>query len=269
MSLTLDQFLPEDLAGFMSLATVEGWLCDRWEFDFLLRDQAAGCFVIRHDQQACAYITAIAYGCAGWIGNLIVEPVYRQQGLGRWLMQAAITFLIEAETDHIWLTASPQGAPLYADLGFREVDRIDRWLGCTTGELVSQPTALDITRMSACDAAGWGTPRTALLWEKAQRAEGWHNAGGFMVRHCTESGLQIGPWGGLSAAAAELFAQAVSGTAGKRVFLDVPAANARASELLEGAGFMRRSESLLMCRGVADGYAPENIFALGTMGSIG
>lgn len=45
----IDLFNYDDIEPFLALAATEGWVCDRWEFDFLLRSFPSGCLVARCD----------------------------------------------------------------------------------------------------------------------------------------------------------------------------------------------------------------------------
>ena len=269
MLLSSGPFTADDLSAFMDLAQAEGWICDQWEFAFLLREAATTCRVCRDKQSPRAFITGIRYDQDAWIGNLLVHPGFRRKGLGRRLMVEIIADLDSTKATRIWLTASAQGAALYGELGFSTVDRIERWVRTGSGTQDASPPAVDFELVRTLDAAAWGSPRTALLREKCNLAQTWTDGNGYMVRHETESGIQIGPWCGDNASAEALLPLAMAGTAAKRIFLDVPAANTVASQLLHSAGFNRQGETLLMCRGKTLDYKSSSIFALGSMGSIG
>lgn len=61
-----------------------------------------------------------SYRCDGYIWGVYVEPVYRRQGIGAQLTQAAIAYLQSIGCTHAVLNASPFGKSVYAQLEFVE-----------------------------------------------------------------------------------------------------------------------------------------------------
>lgn len=268
MQLMMDRFTEADLPAFFSMASQEGWICDQWEFDFLLREAPDGCRAILTDSGIAACVTAIAYGRQGWIGNLIVAPTMRRQGLGRRLMEESLTWLRKSGVTTVWLTASQQGASLYESLGFEAIDRIERWVGIgRNGTWVADRPLL--ATVASIDANGWGGSRTRLLMEKMLLGQVFRSGSGYLVGQNTPSGYQLGPGGGDLEAMPELLDRVLIAAGGGRVFLDLPAGNAGAGAVLDARGFSCCGEALLMCRGDASGYHADRIWALATMGSIG
>ena len=96
-------FFETDLDPFLALAKEEGWICDRWEFEFLLENFPQGCFVCREKGTALGYITSVKYGKSGWIGNLLVHPDARRRGIGRWLMESAVAGLLRSGVETVFL----------------------------------------------------------------------------------------------------------------------------------------------------------------------
>lgn len=87
-----------------------------------------GVFVAEEDGRVVGYITTRVDRDAkiGWIPNLAVDEAYRQQGLGRRLMQTAIDYLrdegmlvAKIET----LATNEVGGRFYPAVGFQEVVR--------------------------------------------------------------------------------------------------------------------------------------------------
>jgi len=54
----------------------------------------------------------------GHIVNLYTEPVHRRRGLGRRLMNTMLDWCKATGMDHVTLSASDEGRPLYESLGF-------------------------------------------------------------------------------------------------------------------------------------------------------
>jgi len=269
----LDRFIAADIPAFLALADQEGWICTPAEFDFLLRIFPAGCCTIRQEGTPVAFITSIRYGTSGWIGNLIVDPDLRGQGVGRQLMEAALAALQRAGAESVWLTASQQGAPLYARLGFATVDTIRRWQG--TGA-VAQASADKLSqsayrKMVSIDRHGWGDRRASILCDSLVAGACRSLDNGFIVTRPAPNGIQIGPWSALTADTATrlLHASFSPDPSASPVVLDLPEGNRHATDLLGRSGFSTIGSTLLMCRGALPPFHPETIYALASMGSMG
>jgi GNAT superfamily N-acetyltransferase len=266
----LEQFGPDEINSFMELAQDEEWVCDLWEFEFLFRTFPGGCFVARYGGRPAGFITAIRYGTSGWVGNLIVRPELRGRGVGSLLMERALAALDEAGTATVWLTASRSGKPLYEKLGFTAIDVINRWVGSGLGNSSPEqplPARIEVIER---DQSGWGDRRDSIIDAVISRGRLFAADDAFMVcQHCSD-GIQVGPWGGNGGSAPLLLAHAMSTAGdGKRIYLDVPLRNTTQSVLLSGSGFAIKGSTLLMYRGAMPAYAPERIFALASMGSMG
>lgn len=269
----IDQFKQNDLDRFMSLAKAESWVCDRWEFDFLFNAFPQGCLVARRWGIPVGFVTSVKYGSSGWIGNLIVREQFRGQGIGSMLMKGALATLEDAGAETVWLTASLSGKPIYESLGFRSVDVINRWVGRGVGdeeddhparECISRDDMLDI------DQAGWGDRRDAIIDLTLERGRVFSTRGAFLVSQSCTDGIQLGPWGGTDGGALLLLEEALAEAGWEnKVFLDAPLGNSALTSFLLGMGFSIRGTTLLMCRGKAPDYAPEHIYALASMGSMG
>jgi ribosomal protein S18 acetylase RimI-like enzyme len=262
-------FLEEDIAPFLAMAQEEGWICDLWEFLFLLKNFPEGCFVYREGERALGYITSVKYGKSGWIGNLLVDPQARSRGIGRALKEQTVATLLKHGVETVWLTASEKGAGLYQKLGFMPIDSIFRWIGKGTAEKPQNPVEMDLESLRVVDGAGWGDRRDSLLEVTCRRGRIYSSPGGYICCQPWQNGLQIGPWGCLIPPQAEqLLDQALSG-AGKKVFLDVPAGNQTAIALLLEKGFEVKGSSTLMYLGADPSYQADKVFALASMGSMG
>lgn len=262
--LTLD-----DIPSFLALAEAEQWLSDQWELEYLWRSFPAGCLACRANGKPVAFITALRHDRSGWIGNLIVHESWRRHGIGSALLNRALTALEAAGTETVWLTASADGKGLYERLGFIPIDSVSRWQGQgfprTTG------TNAALTEMLSIDTAGWGDRRESLLQMTCQRGATVSDRTGFLVLQPWEHGRQIGPWGATTARnASKLLLQCLDLYRDDcKLFLDVPDGNSVAATLLTDAGFKRVSSTTLMYRGISPRYAPQCIFSLASMGSMG
>lgn len=57
-------------------------------------------------------------GLGGHIMNIYTEPAHRRRGLARLIVNTILQWCSENHVDHITLTASKEGRPLYESLGF-------------------------------------------------------------------------------------------------------------------------------------------------------
>ncbi len=265
----IDLFRHEDLDAFLALAGTEGWICDRWEFDFLLRVFPEGCLAARRGSVSVGFVTSIRYGTSGWIGNLIVPEELRGQGIGTALMKKALEVLADAGAETVWLTASQAGKPIYESLGFAALDVVHRWVGEGRGGGSSARDAIPRSEILEMDRAGWGDRRDAIIDAVTERGRLFANRGGFLFSQSYADGVQLGPWGGGGTSVLLLDDALAAVEPGQRVFLDVPIRNTGQTALLLEKGFSIRGSTLLMCRGTAPAYTPERVFALASMGSLG
>jgi ribosomal protein S18 acetylase RimI-like enzyme len=269
--MNIDWFRHDDVDVFLELAAAEGWICDRWEFDFLLRTFPLGCLVERANGRAVAFVTSIKYGRSGWIGNLLVREELRGKGSGAALMQEALNSLVEAGAETVWLTASEQGKSIYERLGFVAIDTIKRWTGLGREGDAAVIRGISTAQMVVLDQAGWGDRREAIIAAVAERGMVCGGYDGFLVAQPLTVGIQVGPWGCSSreAAAKHLDKALATAGAGTRVFLDVPVRNVAASALLYARGFRVNRTNTLMYLGHTPDYNPEHVYALASMGSMG
>lgn len=268
--LQLRPFSAADVEPFLAYAAGEGWITDRCELAFLRCCCPHGCLAAVVDGEPAAFIMAMQYAASAWVGNLLVAPHHRRQGLGRLLMNEVLQRFDSSGTETVWLTASSDGAPLYRTLGFVPIDTIERWR--TTGSLQTAfHRAVDLEPVAVLDAHGWGDSR-ARLFAGIQDCAGWLlRKDGFLRCLPVGAGLQLGPWGALSGrGAAELLATTMKAVSGEgAIFLDSPQQNRAAARLLQMHGFTRSGETLLMYRGTLPAYRPELVYALASMGSYG
>ena len=272
----IESFRRADAEAFLLLSDCEGWICDPWELEFLLDACPDGCFVWREEGRPVGFVTAIGYHRSGWVGNLVVAPHLRGLGVGTALMKCALAALGNAGVETVWLTASEAGERIYAGLGFQAIDTVCRWRGDGITPATVEPglcsvPALDYDLALGIDRAGWGDDRNAIFAALNQRATLFASAESFLIRHPYGGGVQIGPWGGLSLQSAELLLQkGVQGNCSSHdFFLDVPAGNPHAPELLTAHGFTLTATTRLMFSGRPPSYNPRLIYSLASMGSFG
>ena len=266
MNYHIRRFEFEDIAAFMKAYADEGSSCDPWEFGFLLQTFPQGCFVCKVKEQPVAFITSIAYGTTGWIGNLIVGKSFRGRGIGKTLTKHALESLRLAGVQSIWLSATEPGRWIYQGFGFVEVDTINQWVGFgQAGKLRDAPPGMDIERMKLLDSAYWGDNRGALIEAVCQQGKVISALDSFLVmRPWNADFVQFGPWCGRRIEIVEGLFKAALIRVGpdNPAFTFVPSRNSAAAELLAEHDFEVIASSALMCLGSAADYAPTHIFGL-------
>ncbi len=77
--------------------------------------------VAQYDGVVVGCANGLILGKAGWLGNIIVLPEYRKQGIGRALTQELVKFFRDKAIQHQLLVATDMGEPIYRKLGFQVV----------------------------------------------------------------------------------------------------------------------------------------------------
>jgi len=121
----------------------------------------------------------IATGRTGWVGNVIVRPEARNQGIGSQMTRDIMTLLRGRGCSSLLLVATALGEPVYRKLGYRttadyvflDVPRLPPCPPTTVRRLADSdvPAALDL------DALATGESRAGLL--TPHLASGWAHTG--------------------------------------------------------------------------------------------
>ncbi len=118
-----------DIPAGMKLKEVAGWNQAAADWERFLSASPEGCFVAEAEGRVVGTTTTITYeGRFAWIGMVLVEPQFRRQGVGTRLLTRAIEHLDACRVPTIKLDATPQGKPIYENLGFVTEFEIERWI---------------------------------------------------------------------------------------------------------------------------------------------
>ncbi|MDZ4183760.1 MAG: hypothetical protein U1D97_02130, partial [Desulfuromonadales bacterium] len=169
----------------------------------------------------------------------------------------------------LWLTASAQGAPLYAQRGFETVAEVQRWVlregGIGAGGLLDAGV-----HGSHSDVAIWGDDRRPLL-HHLEGGGNWQQQGESIALLQRGDDLQIvGPWYGSTRLQddAELLDRLIAAaTPQQELVADLVSRSGREG-LLAAAGFTCAGSTGLMVAGPAEVDWPR-LVALATLGSCG
>ncbi len=165
-----------DIPAGMRLKELAGWNQTPADWECFLRAGPEGCFVAESQGRVVGTATTIVYAGRAtaivdeqrfaWISMVLVDPEYRNQGIGTRLLEKAIEHLDARRVPTVKLDATPQGKPIYEKLGFVPEYEIERWiLKRSRGTEVlrpqfARPSLGDILQL---DREIFGADRGALL----------------------------------------------------------------------------------------------------------
>ncbi|MEU7581793.1 GNAT family N-acetyltransferase [Streptomyces sp. NPDC041068] len=170
-ALPIRRLTPRDLQSCADLSEDRGWPREEHKWGLLL---SAGTGYGIDDPDGHGLIGAYVVtqygpqerpGLAA-IGMVLVAERYARQGIGRRLMQYAIE---EAATTPLTLHATPNGRPLYEQLGFKVIGRAEMVRGRLTPagslpDIATRPaTAEDLTTILRLDTEVFGHDRTHVI----------------------------------------------------------------------------------------------------------
>jgi len=280
METSIRTFRREDIAFALAQTQREGWDATAELFETCLAHDPEGCFVAEAAGQRVGLVTTTRYARGGWVGNLIVPPEHRRQGIGQRLAAHAMAHLSTRGTQTIHLEADPPGIEIYRRLGF--VDEFeslrfrftpDGGAGPAAAERV---TTTDLPALAAFDAEHFGDERKRLLELLFRQATAtyWLPDGGEVRGYAftvpSSLGVRLGPCVAADPRAAETLVQSViADWVGTTIVLGVSGLNCGAIGLFESRGFERCPSSFRMVCGRRDAAGHhENIVAIanGAMG---
>jgi GNAT superfamily N-acetyltransferase len=125
----------EDLEGALALSSTAGWNQRLADWRMVLSLAPRGSFAAISDRRIVGTSIGIDYGGFGWIAMMLVDPAYRGRGLGRRLLEAAMSSLPSDRP--IRLDATPLGRPLYQACGFEDEASLTRHVADGSSRLVA------------------------------------------------------------------------------------------------------------------------------------
>jgi len=280
MSLTIRTLTTDDIPYALDLAVREGWDTTADVFEAVLEHDPDGCFVAERDGHRVGMITTTRHDCTAWVGNLIVKPELRRQGVGAELMAHAMTSLSMHGIRTIRLEADSPGVRLYRRLGFVDEFESFRFRSNNRGEVETggaEPMPSDVLgQVTSFDAGVFGDDRGWFLrffYARAIAAYWMRDAGrvrGYAMVVPSAFGVRFGPCAALDRATGNaLLRTALADLRGRAVLLGVPALNRQAADCLAELGFEQTPSCLRMIHGEPDGVgSPEHIYAIGN-GAMG
>jgi len=231
----------------------------------LLQNIGRGYFLGRVATTASGIIAVgqgMVTGRTGWLGNIIVRPDSRRQGLGSRMTRDLMDALRERGCSSLLLVASESGEPIYRKLGFRQTEEYVFLdvppLAALEDAAVRRLTAADRDGVLRLDVEATGESRAELL--TPHLASGWGHRGG---EGALEGFFLPSLGAGLVVAESERAGEALLSF--KHALFPgpavVPAGNAAALRLLLAHGATETRRAPRMVLGEEAEWRPERVFA--------
>lgn len=169
---SLGRLQPGEEAAGLALSDAAGWnqTADDWRLFLAMADVFAA---RAPDGRVVATAALLPFPPAAWISLVLVHADWRRRGLATALMGRCLD-LADQRSLTCWLDATPAGATVYEQLGFRPVGDLVRLrrkpAGLSTADLPPARGTGDVAPLVAADAAAFGFSRAAVLTEMAGRA---------------------------------------------------------------------------------------------------
>jgi GNAT superfamily N-acetyltransferase len=181
-----------------------------------------------------------------WVGVVITDPAYQGRGFARRLMMVIMDDLLQSGVQSVMLDASEKGYPVYDQLGFRALYRMEVWTGVSV-PVVPAPTVrllreADLDDVVALDAELLGVARPDVVRAIWQQDMAWMDydggqVSGYLLAQADHRGIHIGPWYHRSPEGAhDLLRAALNASAGKPLRLQIPDRNAAALAFIQQYG---------------------------------
>ena len=258
-----------DWLVFRTLAEKEGWRVPEQELALHRQEESSNSWALRRHDKTLGLVTGVLHQHSAWIGNLIIAPAERGRGYGAALFTHAVKELRASGAETLWLTASAQGAPLYAARGFQRVGKVERWVrkegGSGEGKLPDAGA-----NGGRVDAAVWGDDRSHLL-RHLKKTGNWLQQGESLALLQKGDDLQIiGPWYGSRQLQddVDLLTRLVAIAAPQQELAVDLIGNTGRGEILAAAGFVPVGSTELMVTGPTQ-VQWSRLLALATLGSCG
>ena len=249
----------EDVPEAMRLKDVAGWNQSAVDWERFLAASPDGCFAAELEGRVIGTSTTIIYeGKFAWVGMVLVDPQYRGQGIGTFLLERAIQYLDSRSVPCVKLDATPQGKPLYEKFGFVSEYEIERWmLKRPPNENAVGNASVQIEDVTQLDRELFGADRSWLLRSLSQTASELTFVarqeptvvGYSLGRHGTRAD-HLGPWMARDRdVAARLLDQFLRRSGRELVFVDCVRPNPWAVPLVKARGFELSRALTRMFRG--------------------
>jgi GNAT superfamily N-acetyltransferase len=155
-----------DIQAGMRLTEIAGWNQKPADWERFLTGSPGGCFVAEYLDRVIGTSASIVYGGqVAWVSMVLVDPIYRGQGVGTVLLERVLEHLDARSIPCMKLDATPLGRPIYEREGFVSECDVERWELHRPAAAPQRPeqTPLDLEGILALDLEVFGVDRGQLL----------------------------------------------------------------------------------------------------------
>lgn len=262
-----------DIPAGMRLKDMAGWNQTREDWERFLHANPEGCFVALSNGQVVGTVATIIYeNRFAWIGMVLVDPRFRDKGIGTALLAEAIHYLDAKKIPCVKLDATPQGEPIYQRLGFQVEYEICRCMLERKPARSPVPArAEEPASLLEMDREVFGADRSLLLASVAKAAPEFvilarqsQGLKGYALGRKGSRADHLGPWIACSELAArEILEEFLFRSRRELVFVDILKDNPSASALVSENGFGFSRTLARMYRGQnAHSGRPDLVYAI-------
>lgn len=195
----------EDLIFAAECTRAEGWHSeDLGMFQLFHQYDPEGCLIAEKSGQPVGICVAISYGHYGFIGELIVLPKWRGQGIGALLLQWAINYLHKKGARTIYLDGVLKAVALYERHGFKKVCHSLRYHGFVQGKEHAEALPMqekDLAGVCRLDYHEFGADRSFFIVKRYHHDPDLckvlidqGRVAGYIQGKRYSRGIKIGPW---------------------------------------------------------------------------
>jgi hypothetical protein len=254
-----------DFPFAVQLANTMNWNMTIGDFEFMVKLEPQGCFVLFHSQERVGIATSLSFGKVGWFGNFIVKEDFRREGAGSLLMKHTIDFLKRQGVETIGLYAYPHLVTFYESLGFEtDIDFLvlqGKAVFPAPQELARSIKKADVPSLIDFDCNCFGASRKKLLEPILLNMSNLcfilcENTGiiGYVAAKVYDEMAEVGPLicpANNVEAAVLLLKTILSRLKGRNIFLTIPKKETALLEILFKAGLKENFRVMRMFLGTA------------------
>ncbi|WP_417850432.1 GNAT family N-acetyltransferase [Thalassoglobus sp.] len=247
---TIREMTEADVPFGLSLGEMSGWNQVPADWLRIYRYEPQGCFVGMMNEAPVATISTTTYGTdLAWIGMMLVHPDFRRQGIATALMKHVIAWLEERGTECIKLDATPAGATVYEQLGFKREWDFHRYEKPGDVGTVENVEGLEDFQVEQFDKKAFGVDRSEWLSRLAADSKVVSQQNGYGMLRPGRLATYLGPVIAETPDLAEDLIHQLISEQHKTIFWDAPGPNTDAVELTKRFGFQPVRPLIRMWRG--------------------
>ena len=163
----IEKMSPEDFEFAVRLTDTMNWNLVEEDFEFMMRLEPDGCFILLCNSERVGVATAISYGQVGWLGNVIVSENHRRKGGGSLLVKYATEYLTSKGVETIGLYSYLDRIPFYTKHNFQFDSKFialkGRGFSASTEARVREADEDDMQQIIDLDRLYFGGSRSKLL----------------------------------------------------------------------------------------------------------